>query len=402
MAGEWIPNVGRKKTVRVKAWPRIREIQMATKTVWEVDTGSKLRNRIRKKLDTPEMAEALAEKLRVEHHNEGVSAFDLSMQEKQDAKEALALLNGRGVTLRDAVGYYLLHNEPPGGKKTVSDVSLEVLEYKEDRQRKRPRYVADLRNKFRSFIAEFGHRPVNEVTPSEIETWLFRDKEISELTRDNYYRALSVLFSFAQGRRDRRQATAKPYRIDNPMEAVTKPTFEREPPKILTVAQTKKLLRAARDTQADLGLLPYVVLSLFCGVRAEELRKLQWPDLNLKRKQITIPARVAKKRRLRNIPLPAAAVQWLRPFANCSGNIVPKNCDRRFQRLAKAAGFTTWPQNAMRHSFGSYFYAMTEDAQATTARLGQKGDDVLFEHYRALCGKHEANGYFALVPKRVV
>ena len=127
--------MGRKKTGRIKEWPRIRVKQMRSKTVWEVDTGSKLKERIRKKFDAPEMAATFAERLRAEHHNEGMSAFDLTIGQKQDAREALALLDGQNVALKDAVRFFIVHHQPPGGKKTVREVCAELLEYKKDRQK---------------------------------------------------------------------------------------------------------------------------------------------------------------------------------------------------------------------------------------------------------------------------
>ena len=54
----------------------------------------------------------------------------------------------------------------------------------------------------------------------------------------------------------------------------------------------------------------------------------------------------------------------------------------------------------MRHSFGSYWYALTGDSLRTASLLGHKSNDqVLFDHYRALTTKAEAEKYFAIIPK---
>jgi len=53
----------------------------------------------------------------------------------------------------------------------------------------------------------------------------------------------------------------------------------------------------------------------------------------------------------------------------------------------------------MRHSFGSYHFALHADSIKTSNELGhQQGDNVLFEHYRALTNKKQADAYFGLVP----
>ncbi len=54
----------------------------------------------------------------------------------------------------------------------------------------------------------------------------------------------------------------------------------------------------------------------------------------------------------------------------------------------------------MRHSFGSYHYALHEDSIKTANLLGHKaGDDVLFTSYRALVPDREvARAYFEIYP----
>jgi co-chaperonin GroES (HSP10) len=51
----------------------------------------------------------------------------------------------------------------------------------------------------------------------------------------------------------------------------------------------------------------------------------------------------------------------------------------------------------MRHSFGSYHYALYGDSVATSRELGHKtGDDILFSHYRALVSQEDAEEYFSI------
>ena len=54
----------------------------------------------------------------------------------------------------------------------------------------------------------------------------------------------------------------------------------------------------------------------------------------------------------------------------------------------------------MRHSFGTYHFALHGDPLKTSVEMGHKtGDDVLFEHYRSLAKKDEAKEYFNIFPK---
>jgi Site-specific recombinase XerD len=394
--------MARTKKTRLRSWPVIRRLELKTKTVWVVDTGSVIEPRIRKKFESSEQAETYAERLRTERHNEGVAAFTLSPAEKEDARLAMDQLRALNVSLLDAAKFFRLHHRAPADSKSAREVFEEMIAYKRDQQKARPRYIRDLKARLHGFLQAFGDRKIHEIGPDEIKEWLFSDTEISELTRDNIHRNASVLFAYAQGKRGRRHPPGHVYRVDNPMSAVPKPVFQLEPPKILSVAQAKSLLRAAHESQEKHGMLPYIVLGLFAGIRAEELKGLTWADVQIARKQVTVPARIAKKRRLRNIPLGPAALSWLAPFKKAEGPISPKRSERLLAKVGMLAGISEWPTNALRHSYGSYLFALTEDAQLTSARLGQKGDEVLFTHYRALAGMPEAKAYFQLSKTRVV
>ena len=86
--------------------------------------------------------------------------------------------------------------------------------------------------------------------------------------------------------------------------------------------------------------------------------------------------------------------------------------DTRFRKLQRFAGFTqtvgegdiakevlAWKKNAMRHSFGSYHFALHGDSIKTSNELGHRqGDNVLFDHYRALASKETAQKYFNINP----
>jgi hypothetical protein len=63
------------------------------------------------------------------------------------------------------------------------------------------RYREDLHTRLRSgFAARFGDRLIHEVTHSELEDYLRHRDDWSPVTRNNYGRLLSTLFSFALAR----------------------------------------------------------------------------------------------------------------------------------------------------------------------------------------------------------
>ena len=68
---------------------------------------------------------------------------------------------------------------------------------------------------------------------------------------------------------------------------------------------------------------------------------------------------------------------------------------------------TKWPNNGLRHSFGSYHVAHFQNLNMTALQMGHTTTDTLFKHYRNYrIRKKDADAYWELAPapadKRVV
>ena len=187
------------------------------------------------------------------------------------------------------------------------------------------------------------------------------------------------------------------------MSKIPRPVEDWKPPCVLTLEEAERLIKTAHKTHykgeekaSGFGLLPYVALGMFAGIRSTELFQLDWRQVQLDRKFVTIPHLIAKKRRLRNVELEENAIQWLRLVERKAGKIAPVNLYKRFKALTVLAGFSDWrgtKSNAMRSSFASYMYAKTQNANLTAAQMGHRGgDQELFDHYRALSTREEGSG----------
>ena len=168
---------------------------------------------------------------------------------------------------------------------------------------------------------------------------------------------------------------------------------------------------------SELDLLGPVVLGLFCGIRIEELKRLNWANIRDQddRPFVTISAEMAKKKRIRNIDIPKVALKWLSLIKIREGVVERgKHHDdyrRRFNQLLQSGGFghtdekgkwvSDWETNAMRHSFGTYHYALHGNPLETSRQLGHKSNDqVLFDHYRALATKEQGEAFFSILPPK--
>jgi hypothetical protein len=95
---------------------------------------------------------------------------------------------------------------------------------------------------------------------------------------------------------------------------------------------------------------------------------------------------------------------WLSPHRKTSGAICPeRNIDvfsERLHQLAVKAEINPWPQNAMRHSFGSYFLGKTKDENLTASEMGNS-PEVIIKHYRTLVRQADVTRYWGLAPENV-
>jgi hypothetical protein len=57
------------------------------------------------------------------------------------------------------------------------------------------------------------------------------------------------------------------------------------------------------------------------------------------------------------------------------------------------------PHNAARHSYASYRLALTDDAPRVASELGHTTPHLLYNTYRALVRREDAELYFAIRPR---
>ena len=143
-----------------------------------------------------------------------------------------------------------------------------------------------------------------------------------------------------------------------------------KPVRILTIEEAERLLKAASTTLAlplktgkgrietitvrPGDLIPWLTVGMFAGVRPDEAKRLEWQHIDFQRQHIDLPAKIAKDHRRRIIPMEPNLIDWLEPYrpANGEGRIV-RNFRWKFQAFAKSAGFSPWPKDCLRHSYGS-------------------------------------------------
>ena len=109
----------------------------------------------------------------------------------------------------------------------------------------------------------------------------------------------------------------------------------------------------------------------------------------------------AKTRKRRVVAISDNLLAWLEPLARAEGPVAP-NVDafgEKLKQLADEAEITPWPHNALRHSFGSFFYARSKNENLTAAEMGNT-PQVIFKHYRALVRAKEVELFWKTQPPK--
>ncbi|MCX6906459.1 MAG: tyrosine-type recombinase/integrase [Verrucomicrobia bacterium] len=349
-----------------------------------MDLGYVKGRRIRRCFQSKGEAETWAEEKRVDQENEGAKALALSPGQRAEAADCIQRLRPYNAALRDATSYYIEHYLKYRNAPTVSEIVAKLLADSTAAGR-RPKTLEDLRVRLGHFAKTFGQRRLSEVTLPELQSWI-NYPDWSPRSRIHYATKISQLFNYA---------VKHGWADVNLAGRVARPGAEDSEPGILTVKQSNALLQCA----PEFGLLPYVALGLFAGLRAAETRRLDWSAVKLSERTIIIGSEVAKKRMRRAVDINDTLASWIVPYIREQGPVVEAVAFRDgFDAMRAKAGLKQWPVNALRHSFGSYHLAIYGDAVRTAAQMGNDSN-VVHRFYKALVTKAEAQHFWALRPE---
>jgi hypothetical protein len=200
---------------------------------------------------SPSAALGEAQIQRTRLRNEGLEGFEFTIEQRTDAKMAMAVLAGSSLSLTQAAKIAMEFHGIRTSGIALNDAVAALLKTKSKRSE---RYKKDLRLKLEKFSANFPGQKLAEISVKEIKNWL--KKRGAAVTNNNYRTALSVLFSHAK---------IEEWIASNPIEYVAAEEEDSKQPGILELFQVRGLLKACKEFQPD--FVPAVTIALFGGVR---------------------------------------------------------------------------------------------------------------------------------------
>ena len=146
--------------------------------------------RERKYFVTRKEAQGFADALRVRQENFGTRLLQVPEPLRQEALDCTERLKPLGVTLSEAVTFFIQHRLHAQKNRTVSELVVSVLAAKTASGRAK-RYQNDLRLICGDFARSHGGRMASEITPEDVECWVANDPHCAT-TRNTRLRTLSI------------------------------------------------------------------------------------------------------------------------------------------------------------------------------------------------------------------
>jgi len=352
---------------------------------WEVYLGRRDGVPVRRYFKRKSIAEDFAQRMRNQKRLQGIDAIRLPTKLRLEAMECVERLSKVGCSLTEATNFFLARAKPANAARTLADASAELLQAK-IRSNRKETTVKALGWSLGTFNRSFGHIQLHEFTADQMEDWL-QESDYKPRTKNGYLRDVGGLFRFG---------IKKGYCAENPLKDIEKITTDDVEPEIFSVVEAQSIMRMC-ELHPELQLTPCFAIQFFAGLRTSELLDLDWSDVKIGR-FVTVRGPTAKSRRIRNVRMMENLESWLRRSLCARGPVAPVNYWDRRRDLKVLLGLEYWKQNGCRHSFGSYLYALEEDATYVAAQMGHTGDKMLFEHYRALVDPEDAMAYWAIMP----
>jgi integrase len=351
------------------------------------DTGK----RMRRFYETEREARTASDLLRTRQDNFGRSLTNLSPARIAQAAEAFRMIDPLEIDLLDAIRGYLEHR-----KTQIASVTFgEAFErFSEDKAQSSPKYRQEIRLAKRTFDPLIDQLICN-VTADRLQQCLVG---LPAAARNAKLRRLRSVFNLAIRRGWMNAGSSPVERMDWSHNAVGEV-------QTYSVADVSAMMDDA--IKNDLDLIPFLTIAFFAGVRPQgELSRLEWCDVDLNDRIVTIRAAIAKTKRKRFIELSDNAVAWIREFERrggvTTGKVVPFSFAvlRKKRRANHQRTGVRQIQQGARHSFCSNWLATHGDVGRLLLMTGHSNPEILFQRYHRATRKEEATKFWAVMPPK--
>lgn len=389
----------------------ISKIKVNGEIRWQVSGTKRDGERVRKRFTSEEEAQGAAQVLQIETANSFTTEKPvmtwLTPEQLQEAEAGFRRLDGKSLT--KAIEYFLDTYKEPDTSKKLLEAFNEFYKFKKDTEKRDKRTLGTIKSRVGAFAKSHLSKLVSHVTAQDLQGYCSVGGAMNQRGRRNELRGF---FNWCIKRK---------YRHDNP--ALEVETVKAGPTviKALSNAEVKTLLKLADAYTAEQksranngGLIPYIALATFAGLRPQELEGITWSHIDLKNRTIVMDADIAKTGSRRVVEISKNLVAWLKPFKADDRPIFWTRLHEHFDRVKEAAKFRPmaklgqdipkdkkewkpWVPDYMRHTAISNHIAEHRNENETALWAGNS-PEVIREHYKALVTPQAAKEFWGIMP----
>jgi integrase len=257
-------------------------------------------------------------------------------------------LQGNALTFGQIAEDALAHSKEENGERSTSELALKLA----------------------VIGADFNARPAEGITKQDITQWLLEqteERDWSPATRNRYQAAFSLVFRVAV---DNEKLTA------NPASRIKRRAEHNDRIRFLSSGEEKQLASAIREQWPH--YLAAFLFSIHTGLRAGEQFGLDWSQVSLTRKTVTLHR--TKAGRTRHVPLNQIALDALKAikpsgvlsgpvFLNTEGQPLRSGRDW-FEPAVEMAELKDYTWHCNRHTFASRLVMAGVDLRTVAQLLG--------------------------------
>ena len=351
---------------------------------WRVTVPNGRGGSTRKEFRTESQAQAWKDNWHRDREKKGKLFSSLRESDQVALVAAWDVARTKGFNVMDAVNHYARFLGDQAARKET--VEAAVLIYVEDCLKRglKDRSVGSVKNTLEPFAQRFGSLDVDAVTSAHVSQWVDSHPQWSARTVNNCLLRLGGFFRWA-----------KEHDLTNvvPIKKSHRRKVEQEAPAVFAPGEAKHVLDVA--FQKDKGIACLLAVQLFAGLRPAEAADAERSGLDkvdLEAGELWVKGKVERQRRI--VKISENLAKWL----EACGAWAQTNVRRRLEAVRDAAGIE-WAHDITRHSFASYHLAAHEDAAKTAHEMGHAGNSqMLWQHYRAVVRKAEAEKFWNIVP----
>jgi len=284
----------------------------------------------------------------------------MTLDDRQSYNLAREIVERFGCTVLQAVREWEKTKAPYRGKKT-RDVIAELIAAKR-REQLSVQYVDRLEDDLKSFAASVPEE-IEKVHAPHIKAFL-NGCEVGPRRWNNLRDQVVTLFRFARSER------YLPKDRTTEAEDVSKMKVARKTVDMFTPGELQIIIENTRQVW-----LPWVLISAYAGVRTFEVLRMDWAMIRWEQKLIDLPPEVTKVNERRIIPMCDALIEALTPWREATGPVCEDKVPQReieqiMAKMKRNHPNFRWKHNALRHAYGSYRTALTQNVPQVALEMG--------------------------------